>query len=163
MPENTIPFSARPGTISSSKMASTSTERSSSRERISVELGGGAAAVGGGLAEAGGHLVLQAGDPDLEELVEVLAEDGQELGPLEQGLAAIGGQRQHPGVEVEPGQLTVDEALRRLPQLVDREVVDGPGHAQLDHRVGVVGGVIGSADMARAYRRCPGRPGAEVT
>ena len=41
-------------------------------------------AVGGGGAEAGGDLLLQARDPHLEELVEVLAEDGEELGPLEQ-------------------------------------------------------------------------------
>jgi hypothetical protein len=32
----------------------------------------------------GADLVLQAGHAHLEELVEVLAEDGQELGPLEQ-------------------------------------------------------------------------------
>ena len=46
-------------------------------------------------ADAGRDLVLQAGDPHLEELVEVLAEDGQELGPLEQRRRA--GPRPGPG------------------------------------------------------------------
>ena len=74
----------------------------------------GRAAVGRGGAEPGGHLVLQAGHPDLEELVEVLAEDGQELGPLEQRHRRVLGQGQDPGVEVEPRQLAVEEPLRRL-------------------------------------------------
>ena len=67
------------------------------------------AAVGRGRGDAGRHLVLQAGDADLEELVEVLAEDGEELGPLEQRHVLALGQRQHAVVEVEPGELTVEE------------------------------------------------------
>ena len=63
-------------------------------------------------AEPGDQLVLQAGDADLEELVEVLAEDGAELGPLEQRHAVVGRRRQDAGVEVEPRQLPVEEALR---------------------------------------------------
>ena len=69
-------------------------------------------AVGGGGAEAGGELLHEARHPHLEELVEVLAEDGEELGPLEQRQAVVLGQRQDPGVEVEPRQLAVEEALR---------------------------------------------------
>ena len=39
--------------------------------------------VGSAAPHTRGHLVLQAGDPDLEELVEGLAEDGQELRALQ--------------------------------------------------------------------------------
>ena len=76
------------------------------------QLLGRGAPVGAGAADAGGHLVLQAGDPHLEELVEVLAEDRQELGPLEQRDAVVLGQRQDALVEVEPGQLAVAVPLR---------------------------------------------------
>jgi hypothetical protein len=47
------------------------------------ELLRGGPAVGAGGGHTRRHLVLQAGDPHLEELVEVLGEDGQELGPLQ--------------------------------------------------------------------------------
>ena len=65
------------------------------------ELLGGAVAVALG-TEAGGVLVLEAGDTNLEELVEVLAEDGEELGPLEQRERLVLGQGEDSGVEVEP-------------------------------------------------------------
>ena len=66
--------------------------------------------------DAGGHLVLQAGDADLEELVEVLAEDREELGPLEQRYVLAFRHRQHTLVEVEPRKLAVEEpgARRRF-------------------------------------------------
>ena len=51
------------------------------------------------------------GDPHHVELVEVAGEDGEELGPLQQRRAGVLGQRQHPGVEVEPGQLPVEEPV----------------------------------------------------
>ena len=76
------------------------------------ELLAGGAPVGRGHAEPGGHLLLQAGHPHLEELVEVLAEDGEELGPLEERHRLVGRQGQHPLVEVEPGQLPVQVARR---------------------------------------------------
>ena len=65
--------------------------------------------VGRELRQPGGHLVLQGGHPDLEELVQVGREDGAELQPLQQRRAGIRGQRQHPLVEVEPGELPVEE------------------------------------------------------
>jgi hypothetical protein len=49
-----------------------------------------------------------------EELVEVRAEDRQELHPLEQRVALVERLAQHAGVEVEPAQLAVDEELWRL-------------------------------------------------
>jgi hypothetical protein len=73
------------------------------------QLLGRGAAVGRGAPDPGRHLLLEAGHPHLEELIEVLAEDGEELGPLEQRHVAAVGQREHPGVEVEPGQLPVQE------------------------------------------------------
>ena len=51
------------------------------------------------------------GHPHHVELVEVGREDRQELGPLQQRLAGVLGQREHPGVEVEPGQLAVEVAV----------------------------------------------------
>jgi hypothetical protein len=53
-------------------------------------------------------LLPQAGDADLEELIEVLAEDRQELDALGQRLLGVLGQRQDALVEVEPGQLAVE-------------------------------------------------------
>jgi len=61
-------------------------------------------------AETGGHLVLQSGDTYLKELVEVLGEDGEELGPLEQLLALVLGQGEDAGVEVQPRQFAIEEA-----------------------------------------------------
>ena len=59
------------------------------------------------------HLVaaLEAGDPHHVELVEVGGEDGQELGPLQQRQRGVGGQCEHPGVEVQPAQLAVEVAI----------------------------------------------------
>ena len=51
-------------------------------------LGRGAAVRGAGDL-AGLDLLAQAGDPDLEELVEVAREDGQELDPLEERVALV--------------------------------------------------------------------------
>ena len=75
------------------------------------ELLGRRATVEGGGADPGHDLLLQPGDAHLEELVEVLAEDRQELGPLEERDRVVGRQREDPRVEVEPGELTVQVAL----------------------------------------------------
>ena len=55
-------------------------------------------------------------DADLEELVEVLAEDREELDPLEHGQVVALGHREHALVEVEPGELAVEVARRGLPE-----------------------------------------------
>ena len=59
------------------------------------------------------HLVaaLETGDPHHVELVEVRREDRQELRALQQRQRRVGGQRQHPGVEVQPAQLAVEVAV----------------------------------------------------
>ena len=104
------------------------------------ELLAGGAPVGRGDADPGRHLLLQTGHPNLEELVEVLAEDGEELGPLEERHGLVGGQGEHPLVEVEPGQLAVQVA-RRVGDLVEET---------LDLAVHDVGHGL------RAYRSRPG-------
>ena len=60
--------------------------------------------------DPGGDPLLQTRHPDLEELVQVLAEDRQELDPLQQRGLGVLGQGEHPGVEVQPGELTVEVA-----------------------------------------------------
>ena len=100
----------RPGRAStwSRKMRSawsaSSSTRVADRERAAAA---GVRPSGLSCADAGRDLVLEPGHADLEELVEVLAEDGEELGPLEQRHRRVVGQGEHPGVEVEPRQLAV--------------------------------------------------------
>src|SRR4026209_363817 len=68
-----------------------------------------------GRSDPGLEAHLQTPDAHLEELVQVVAEDGEELGALEHGQAGPVGQRQDSLVEVEPGELAVEEPrLRRL-------------------------------------------------
>ncbi len=57
-------------------------------------------------------LLLQAGDADLEELVQVAADDAQEPQPLEQRHRRVLGLRQHAPVELEQAELAVEEVLR---------------------------------------------------
>jgi len=64
--------------------------------------------VRGGRREAGRGLLLEAGDADLEELVEVVAEDRDELDPLEQRLGLVGREGEYPFVVIEPRQLAVE-------------------------------------------------------
>ena len=80
-----MPTSASAGTSCVEEDALGAGRRARSTAVADLEqLLGRRAPVGRGGGDAGRHLVLQAGHPDLEELVEVLAEDGEELGPLEQ-------------------------------------------------------------------------------
>ena len=71
----------------------------------------GPVGVGGGPLEPGREL-LEAPHPDLEELVQRAAGDGEEARPLQQGEVLVLGLGEHPPVEVEPGELAVDQ--RRL-------------------------------------------------
>ena len=57
---------------------------------------------------ASGELLLQPGDANLEELIEVAREDGQEADAFEQRIALVDRFVQHAIVEVEPRQLAVD-------------------------------------------------------
>jgi hypothetical protein len=65
-------------------------------------------AVGTGLFTGEGDLLLQAGDADFEELVQVAGEDQQELQPLQQRVGLIQRLFQHADVELQLRQLAVD-------------------------------------------------------
>ena len=56
--------------------------------------------------------LLEAGDANLEELVEIGGADAQEAQPLQQRHARILRLSQHPGVELQRRQFAVDEVLR---------------------------------------------------
>ncbi len=64
--------------------------------------------VGAALAGRKRHLLLQAGDPDLEELVEIAAGDAQELQAFEQRIGDVLGLFEYAPVELQQRQLTVD-------------------------------------------------------
>ena len=83
---------------------------SSTRARIARSCSTWSRPSGDGGAQARRELLLEPGDPHLEELVEVLAEDREELGPLEQRERGVLGEREHPRVEVEPRELAVQVA-----------------------------------------------------
>ncbi len=70
----------------------------------------GAHARGSRDREAGGDAALEPGHPDHEELVEVGREDRQVPDALEQRLAGVLGELEHPLVEREPAELAVREA-----------------------------------------------------
>jgi hypothetical protein len=77
-------------------------------------------AVGADDGSAGFDLGLQAGDADLEELVEVGGDDAQEPQPLEERRGAVLRLRQHAPVERELADLAVEEQLRDVAWLVHR-------------------------------------------
>ena len=68
----------------------------------------GAPSVGRELRVARLDLLLEAGDADLEELVEVDREDRQEADPLEERVALVARLVQDACIEVEPGELAID-------------------------------------------------------
>ncbi len=66
---------------------------------------------GDGPVDARLDLVLQRGNPNLEELIEVGCGDRAELRPLQQGNARLGRELQDSVVEREPAQFTVEESF----------------------------------------------------
>ena len=65
-------------------------------------------AVGTGLFTGEGDLLLQPGDTNLEELIQVAGEDQQELQPLQQGIGLVQRLFQHADVELQLRQLAMD-------------------------------------------------------
>ncbi len=65
-------------------------------------------------AHLGYDLLHQSGDADLEEFVEVLAENCQVLRALEDRLGLVLGEGEHASVEIEPRQLAIEKALGAL-------------------------------------------------
>ena len=75
------------------------------------ELLGRRQAVGAALGDALADLRLDAGDADHEELVEVIGGNRQESHPLQHGMAGIDRFLEDAAVEVQPGELAIDEPL----------------------------------------------------
>ena len=90
--------------------------------------------------------VLHGRHADHEELVQVAGEDGEELAPLEQRDLGVAREGQHPGVEVEPGELTVD-VERRVGQVEPRPAPRGRSSSRAHD------------DPPRAPREVPARAG----
>src|SRR5262249_7598763 len=76
------------------------------------ELLGGAAPVGAALGNSFADLGLDTGHADHEELIKVICRNRQEPYPLQCRVAGVYRFLQHPAVEMQPGQLAIDEALR---------------------------------------------------
>ena len=57
-------------------------------------------------------LLLQAGDADLEELIQVRADDAKELHPLQQRVFRVECLLEHPMIEFQPAQFPIDEMSR---------------------------------------------------
>ena len=82
------------------------------------------------------HLPDQAGDADHEEFVEIVGRDRQEPQPLEQRMVRVRRFFQHAPVELEPGQLAIDEALRASVMSGDgRRLRDGLRGVRFDNVV----------------------------
>ncbi len=69
-------------------------------------------AAGAGLnGQASGEPAPQSSDPDHEELVEIIGEDGEKPDPFEQWDGGVLGELEHPLVELQPALLTIKEAV----------------------------------------------------
>ena len=65
--------------------------------------------------QTGGDAALEPGDPDHEELVEVGGEDREEPGALQQRDRVVGRELQDALVELQPGDLAVEEPVGGQP------------------------------------------------
>ena len=72
---------------------------------------GGGQPVRAALGDALPHLGLDAGDADHEELIKVIGGNRQESHPFKRGMAGIDRFLQHPAIEMQPGQLAIDETF----------------------------------------------------
>ena len=115
------------------------------------ELIGGAHPVRAGRLDPGGHLLAQAGDPHLEEFVEVPGHDRDESDPFQHGEVGVGRHRQDALEIVEHGQFAVRVSGRqtRLPGLAGHEMVSTVGRAGFSW---VAGRPVATRDLARGRR-----------
>src|SRR5205085_8227882 len=58
------------------------------------------------------HLLLDSRHPHFKELIEIGTEDAKKLDPFQQGVLRIQSFFEHPPVEVQPAQLTIDKVSR---------------------------------------------------
>ena len=84
------------------------------------------------------HLALQAGDPDHEEFVEIVGRNREKPDPFQQRMSLVSRLLEHTAIEMQPGQLPVDEALRTLEESSNWGATGGAGS-------GSVSGVISSS------------------
>ena len=68
-------------------------------------------AAGGTGGDSRGDAALKTGDAHHEELIEVAGEDGEELGTLQERVVSVFGEFEHPSVERQPRQFTIDETV----------------------------------------------------
>jgi hypothetical protein len=78
-------------------------------------------AVGSPLYDSCSELLLETGHPDLEELIQIAAEDAEKLEALEKRSALVQRFVEHPTIELEPGQLSV-QIERRMPEIENRRL-----------------------------------------
>ena len=97
------------------------------------------------------ELLLEPGDPDLEELVEIVADDAEEAEPLEQRGRRILRERQHPAIERELRQLAID---RRWTGWLHRVEGTATGRTRPCRPAGANGTVCG-ARMTAILQRGP--------
>jgi hypothetical protein len=69
----------------------------------------GAAAIGAGLRQPELDLLLEAGNPNLEELIEIGRHDGDEAQALEQRHAVVGRLREHAALKREDAELAIEK------------------------------------------------------
>ena len=85
-------------------------------------------------------LLAQSCDPDLEELIEVRREDGDELDPLEHRECRVLRDREHPLVELQPRELTVQVAgILRVPGKDVQRVIAPSGGRRRPRGVALIG------------------------
>ena len=133
----------------------------SARSLISASCCAGVRPSGETAVSAGLRLADQAGDAHRVELVQVGRADRDEAQPLQQRMARVLGLLHHAMVEVEPGQLAVDEpvgTVRRDRGLVGRR----PLRRAVQHRRRPVAAREhsrrGAVFMPRSYRRAVAVP-----
>ena len=73
------------------------------------ELFGWAAAIRTALGDPFAHLRLDAGHPNHKKFIKVIGRNRQKPHPLEHGMPGIDRFLEHPAIEMQPGQLAVDE------------------------------------------------------
>jgi len=76
------------------------------------------------------YLCGKAGHPNHEEFIQVVAGNGQEAEPLEQGVIGVAGFHEDAVVEAEPAQFAVEEALWRGAQGIGVKLTCSLGHGQ---------------------------------
>ena len=89
-------------------------------------------------ATPGGDLAVEAGHPHHVELVEVGGGDRQEAQALEQRVAEVVRLLQHAAIELQPGQLAIEEARRTRRRRRRRAGASACLHAFLQSRLGAL-------------------------